>query len=74
MKKIHDRLESIPILRRLSGMSDSKCQKLTDRQLEQYRRFLLYYLNIRLLQDYLLQGDAIGARMLWLYDLELIME
>lgn len=40
---------------------------------EQYRRNLICYLNICLLQDYLLRGDAVEARMIWLSDLELTM-
>lgn len=55
-------------------MLDHKCRKLTYRQLEQHRKFLLEYLNIRLLHDYLLHGDIIGAKMIWLCDLEQIIE
>ena len=40
------------------------------RRLELQKRFLLWYLNIRLIQDYLLRSNAMEERMLWLSDLE----
>lgn len=41
---------------------------------EQFRRNLICYLNIRLLQDYLLRGDEPETRMIWLSDLEQTIE
>lgn len=40
-------------------------------QLEEQKRFLLWYLNICLIRDYLRQSSAMEERMLWLDDLEL---
>lgn len=74
MKRIHNRSADVPKCKWFSHRKDRKRQGLTHGQLEQYRRFLLYDLNIRLLCDHLLYGDAIGARMLWLCDLEQIVE
>ena len=53
----------------------SKRKKNPDRdsilvQLERQKIFLLWYLNIRLIQDYLRQSSAMEERMLWLSDLE----
>ena len=39
-------------------------------QLERQKIFLLWYLNIRLVQDYLRQSSAMEEKMLWLSDLE----